>query len=125
RDRMLGAITFVSSDSGRRFGGDELVFAEELARRAASAIENAALYREAEERAQAARVLASIGDGVVLVDRSDRVRLWNRAAERITGLREAEVIGRSVESAIPGWETIEPRLPVARAGQADRVQSVP
>jgi signal transduction histidine kinase len=35
------------------------------------------------------------------------------------------VIGRSVSSAIPGWETIEPRLSVARAGQAGRAESVP
>ena len=125
RDRVLGAITLVSSDSGRRFGAEDLLLAEELARRAATAIENARLFRAAEERAQAARVLAAIGDGVMLVDRTDRVRLWNRAAERITGLPEAQVIGRSVTSAVPGWETIEPRLSVARAGQAGRAESVP
>ena len=125
RDGVVGAITLASSESGRRFGAEDLLLAEELARRATTAIENARLFRAAEERAQAARVLAAIGDGVVLVDRTDRVRLWNRAAERITGLPGAEVIGRSVESAIPGWETIEPRLPVARAGQAVRVESVP
>src|SRR3982751_960243 len=94
RDEVLGAFTFVSSDSGRRFGADDLKLAEELARRAAMAIENARLYRETEERAQAARVLAAIGDGVLLVDRGGRVRLWNEAAHRITGLAEAEVIGR-------------------------------
>jgi PAS domain S-box-containing protein len=125
RDGVLGAITLVSSESGRRFGAEDLLLAEELARRAATAIENARLFRAAEERAQAARVLAAIGDGVMLVDRMDRVRLWNRAAERITGLAEADVIGHRVESAIPGWETIEPRLSVARAGQAGRAESVP
>jgi PAS domain S-box-containing protein len=62
---------------------------------------------------------------VMLVDRANRVRLWNRAAERITGVLEAEVIGRSVASAIPGWETIEPRLSVARAGQGGRAESLP
>src|SRR4029079_4753850 len=90
----LGAITFISSDPGRRFGAGELILAEELARRAASAIENAHLYREAEARAQAARVLAAIGDGVVLVDRAGRVRLWNTAAERITGLAPRAILGR-------------------------------
>jgi two-component system phosphate regulon sensor histidine kinase PhoR len=125
RAGVLGAITLVSSDPGRRFGGEDLLLAEELALRAATAIENARLFHAAEERAQAARVLAAIGDGVMLVDRLSRVRLWNRAAERITGLAEAEVIGRSVSSAIPGWETIEPRLSVARAGQAGRAESVP
>ena len=103
RERILGAITFVSATPGRRFGADDLKLAEELARRAAMAIENARLYRETEERAQAARVLASIGDGVLLVDRDGRVRLWNTAAERITGLREADVVGRRLAEVVPEW----------------------
>jgi PAS domain S-box-containing protein len=124
RDRVLGAITFISS-SGRRFGASELIFAEELARRAASAVENARLYREAEARAQAARVLAAIGDGVALIDLGGRVRLWNVAAERITGIAADDVLGRSVREAVPGWEAIEPRLPVATVGEAGRAESVP
>jgi len=107
RDAVLGAITFVASDSGRRFGADDLKLAEELARRATIAIENARLYHEAEERAQAARVLAAIGDGVLLVDRTGRVRLWNDAAERITGLAVQDVIGHRLHEAIPGWPTTE------------------
>src|SRR5581483_10931091 len=57
RERTLGAIALVASEPGRRFGAEDLALAEELGRRAAVAIENAALYREAAERAQAARVL--------------------------------------------------------------------
>jgi PAS domain S-box-containing protein len=105
RDGVLGAITFAASDGGRRFGADDLKLAEEVARRATMAIENARLYRETEERAQAARVLASIGDGVLLVDRSGRVRLWNSAAERITGLGEQLVLGHPLEEVVPGWQT--------------------
>jgi PAS domain S-box-containing protein len=103
RSDVLGAITFVSSSPGRRFDANDLQAAEELARRAAMAIENARLYRETEERAEAARVLASIGDGVVLVDRSGGVRLWNAAAERITELAAAEVIGRRLSETLSGW----------------------
>jgi len=105
RDGVLGAITFAASADGRRFGADDLKLAEELARRATMAIENARLYRETEERAQAARVLAAIGDGVLLVDRAGRVRLWNAAAERITGLGEQLVLGRPLEEVVPGWQT--------------------
>jgi PAS domain S-box-containing protein len=105
RVAVLGAITVVSATPGRRFGAEDLKLAEELARRAAMAIENARLYRDSEERAQAARVLASIGDGVLLVDRSGRVRLWNAAAERITGLAEADVVGRRLVDVVPGWNT--------------------
>src|SRR5207237_2074642 len=76
RGRMLGAITLIATDeSGRVFGERDLHLAEELARRAATAIDNAHLYREAEERAQAERVLATIGDGGLLVDRDGLVGL--------------------------------------------------
>lgn len=44
-DRVLGALTFVGAESGRRFGPGDLALGEELGRRAASAVENARLYR--------------------------------------------------------------------------------
>jgi PAS domain S-box-containing protein len=105
RDAVLGAITLVSATPGRRFGAEDLKLAEELARRAAMAIENARLYRVSEERAQAARVLASIGDGVLLTDRDGRVRLWNAAAERITGLPADDVVGHRLVDVVPRWST--------------------
>ncbi|MGE5360797.1 MAG: PAS domain S-box protein, partial [Bacteroidales bacterium] len=49
RGRTLGAISLVSTDASRRFGPADLMFAEELASRAALAIDNARLYREAHE----------------------------------------------------------------------------
>jgi len=125
RDRVLGAITFISSESGRRFGTEDQLLAEELARRATMAIENARLFRQAEERAQAARVLATIGDGVFLVDRSGRIRLWNAAAERITGVAEGDVLGRPAATAIPSWTAVESRVPLAHTGQPTRPESVP
>ena len=49
RGRTLGAITFVSAESGRRYGPSELGLAQELADRAAHAVDNAILYQEARE----------------------------------------------------------------------------
>jgi PAS domain S-box-containing protein len=50
RGRILGALTFATtSESGRRYGPDDLAFAEDLAHRAALAIDNARLYAEAQE----------------------------------------------------------------------------
>jgi PAS domain S-box-containing protein len=124
RDRAVAAITFVAAESGRRYTPGDLRLAEELARRAGVAIENAQLYREVEERAQAARVLSSVGDGVFLVDAGGRVRLWNTAAATITGLVPDEVLGRPAVEAIPGWATIEPRIPISEVGAAT-AESVP
>jgi PAS domain S-box-containing protein len=125
RDRVLGAITFISCDAGRRFDAEDLRLAEELARRAATAIENAQLYREVEERAHAAQALATIGDGVVLVDRAGRIRLWNDAAHRITGLAASRLVGKRADTAIPGWENVAERVRVAAAGKQVRAESLP
>jgi predicted ATPase/signal transduction histidine kinase len=47
RERILGALTLVSASPGRRYQTADLELAEELARRAAMAVDNALLYREA------------------------------------------------------------------------------
>jgi PAS domain S-box-containing protein len=70
-------------------------------------------------------VLATIGDGVFLIDRSGNVRLWNSAAESITGLHEAEVLGRPAAAALPGWEAVEALIPVASTGELARAESIP
>ncbi|MBI3652561.1 MAG: GAF domain-containing protein [Acidobacteria bacterium] len=49
KGRMLGVLTFVTAESGRRYHTDDLVAAEDLGRRAAIAIENATLYRALQE----------------------------------------------------------------------------
>ena len=49
RGQTLGAMTFVTAVSGRRYDRDDLAVAEELARRAALAVDNSRLYREARE----------------------------------------------------------------------------
>ncbi len=59
RGRTLGTITFVSAESGRRYDTADLLLAEQLASRAAIAVDNARLYQSAKfarqeaERAQA------------------------------------------------------------------------
>ena len=85
------------------------------------------LYREAEERAQAARVLSAIADGVLLVDDAGIVQLWNPAAEAITGLGRDVVLGRPLDEAIPGWSEIGNSLVVANelASSTGRATTVP
>jgi PAS domain S-box-containing protein len=53
RGRTMGALSLVSAGSGRRFGARELELAEELARRAALAIDNARLFTERDHVARA------------------------------------------------------------------------
>jgi PAS domain S-box-containing protein len=77
-----------------------------------------------QEREQAERVLARVGDGIFLVDSDGVIRLWNPAAEAITGLRADAVRDRAAADAIPGWAAIAARVPVARRpGDADDASS--
>jgi serine phosphatase RsbU (regulator of sigma subunit) len=54
RGRTLGVITFIAAETDRSYGDADLMLAEELARRAATSIDNARLYTE---RAYIARTL--------------------------------------------------------------------
>ena len=49
RGRILGALTLATAESGRRYGQVDLEFAEALARPAGLALDNARLYRAAQE----------------------------------------------------------------------------
>jgi serine phosphatase RsbU (regulator of sigma subunit) len=49
--RTLGAVTFVSAESGRLYGEDDLSFAQELASHAALAIDNASRFTQEHEAA--------------------------------------------------------------------------
>ena len=49
RERTIGVVTFATSTSGRLYSSKDVWLAEELARRAALAVDNARLYREAQE----------------------------------------------------------------------------
>jgi signal transduction histidine kinase len=120
RGRTLGAITLVSAESGRRFGPADLATAEQLALRAASAIENAQLYEEVERRARASRVLETIADGVVLLDEDERILLWNNAAQAMTGIDASDALGRLARDVLPGYEEN-----VASVAVDGRPQTVP
>jgi PAS domain S-box-containing protein len=52
RGRVFGAITFVTAESGHTYGDDDLRLAEELARRAAIAIDNSRVHAELRQTAR-------------------------------------------------------------------------
>ncbi|MEP7190174.1 MAG: ATP-binding protein, partial [Roseiflexaceae bacterium] len=60
RGHTLGTITLATVDSGRRYGPAELAFGEDLASRAAIALDNARLYRDAQAAVRARDQFLSI-----------------------------------------------------------------
>jgi PAS domain S-box-containing protein len=73
RDHPLGVLTLVQGDSGRRYGAEDVAFAEELARHCALAIDNARLYREA--RGAEAKVRRLFDTGVIGLFVADAERI--------------------------------------------------
>jgi PAS domain S-box-containing protein len=85
-DETLGVISFVSAESGRRFDDGDLVFAEDLALRAASAIQNARLYA-------AQRRVAHTLQTSLLPESLPELPGWQAEAAYQAGERGAEVGG--------------------------------
>jgi GAF domain-containing protein len=56
KDRVLGVLSLATGEHGRRFGADDVAFAEDLAHRAAIAIENAQVHSELQELASRIRL---------------------------------------------------------------------
>jgi two-component system, OmpR family, phosphate regulon sensor histidine kinase PhoR len=78
-----------------------------------------------QQRDQAARVLSNLGEGVFLVDASGVIRLWNAAAETITGLAAQEMCGVRAEAALPGWPSLAARVPTSAADERYRPATIP
>jgi PAS domain S-box-containing protein len=93
--------------------------AEDERRRLAAAEEAARAI--AREREQEARVLAAVADGIALVDDDGIVRVWNPAAEEITGLAAAQVVGAELVAALPGLAAVRERLEGAGSPQPETV----
>jgi PAS domain S-box-containing protein len=112
RKQPLGALTVARTARGETFDVDDLALVEDLAVRVGLALDRGRLYRLVEERADAARVLEHVGDGILLLDRNGVIRLWNPAAEAITGIDAKDVLGRSAVDALPGWQNAADQVPV-------------
>jgi len=119
RERPFGALGGHAAER-RTFTRDDVNYLQAMANVLAAAVDQRRLYeaeqdarREAEARAQAAKALRFVGDGVFLLDGQGIVRLWNPAAEAITGLSAGEVVGRRADDAIPGWAALAPRIPIS------------
>ena len=85
-DETLGVITFASAESGRSFDEDDLTFAEDLALRAAGAVQNARLYAEQER-------VAHTLQASLLPDRLPDLPGWELHAAYQAGERGSDVGG--------------------------------
>ncbi len=139
QEDVQGAMIFLGRDSGQ-FTEDQLKLVQTAAIQVSTAINNAELYSlirdqaermgtllrvEQEEAGKNSAILEGIADGVMLVDASEVIVLFNNAAERILDLPRDYALGQQLSQltavspdaeqwvgALHGW--------IARHGQDER-----
>ena len=107
RGKTLGAISLISAESGRKYDEADLDLANELALRAALAVDNARLYEEAQteiaerewaqtelrsSRDELRVILESVADGVTAQDPTGRIIYANEAAARMIGYSSGQAL---------------------------------
>ena len=101
RGRTLGVMTLVLADDSRHYGPGDLTLAEELARRAAVAIDNARLYAQAQAaEARYRGLFEGVADAILSIDAEGRFRDVNAAAIELFGYQRDELLGSRLEDLI-------------------------
>jgi signal transduction histidine kinase len=139
-ERVTGALSLYMSESGRRYGPEDLALAEELARRAALAVENARLFHAAEQATRARDELLGVvahdlrnplntiamGAGLLteMIPETEpalrhQAEIMRRAADRMNRLIQDLLDVKRVES---GQLALEPRAQSPAALVADAVE---
>jgi PAS domain S-box-containing protein len=121
------------------YSSEQLELAEALVGLMGAAVRNARLHEAATteaaararaetiaaERENAARVLEAVGDGIFLLLDDGTIGVWNRAAERITGVNAAAARGRAAEDVFETWPVVAEAVPVAEGDAAPRSVTLP
>jgi PAS domain S-box-containing protein len=96
RGKTIGVVTFVATESGKKYNARDLALAEELGRRAGVALDNARLYNEAQQaRDQLEIILQGVADGIIVYDKDSRIIYANEAAARMTDYASVENLQRA------------------------------
>ncbi|GAA4362849.1 GAF domain-containing SpoIIE family protein phosphatase [Nocardioides caricicola] len=93
RDRILGAVTLIHAESGRRYSEEDLTFLEEIAERVALALDTAATFEQQSERLAGVTLVAEAAQRAILAPPPPRVGPLALTARYISAGVEAQVGG--------------------------------
>ncbi len=100
-EESVQGILAVYDGRTREWLEEEIEALHALGASAAAARANAELYQDvSHEQQRSEAILANVADGIVAVDREGKVVLWNPAAERVTGVPQADALGRTPMQAL-------------------------
>jgi PAS domain S-box-containing protein len=109
--QIIGVLSLVNGESGKRFEPDDVAFAEELASRAAAAIATARLFREG---VRFKRLLDATSDAVLLLELDGTISYANQSGARQLGRDLAEILGSSLEDHLDSADAAALRDAVGR-----------
>ncbi len=90
------------------FTAEDIDFFQTLAGQAAIALRSARLIEDLRESEERFRIMAaSAQDAIVMLDKEGKVSFWNKAAERIFGYTENEVMGKNLHELFLSGEYLE------------------
>jgi PAS domain S-box-containing protein len=109
-EKLIGFLMLGPRRSGDLYTGDDLEFLAAVAAQSTLALENARLFanlrrtldQTLEMKNLMSDIFASVSTGIITTDLNRKITLFNRAAEQILGIESAQVMGRSLLSALPG-----------------------
>jgi signal transduction histidine kinase len=101
-DRTIGAMSLMMAESGRHYGDEDLAMAEELARRASLAVENARLFHAAEQATRARDemlgvVAHDLRNPLGTITMAAQMLLEVSAPERTTERKQLEIMRRAAD----------------------------
>jgi PAS domain S-box-containing protein len=134
QDRLVGVFN-VESVEANAFTEDDIEVLQTMTAQAASAIENARMYEEAEQMSERyrmlhqfnQRILDSTSLGIYTLDSSLCITSWNRWMEKVSGMEESRVLGRPLLTLFPELlaERFDRRLnKVLSSGKSERMELV-
>jgi len=124
---LIGWLALGPKRSGQPYRSDDLALLGALADQSALGIQNARLFDNVRHNLAAISemnilmddVFGSITSGVITTDVQDRVRLFNRAAEAILGIRAEQAVGKPYQHVLGPLGSDLPYL-VAQVKHSDR-----
>ncbi|NLF03261.1 MAG: PAS domain S-box protein [Anaerolineales bacterium] len=113
--RDVIGVLYVFRAYGARFTRDDRQILGSFADQAAIAVQNAQLYEEiSQEKNRLDAILENTADGVMILDATHRIVVFNRALARLTGWSAGEVLGEPHERVFR-WARLETELDLAGA----------
>ncbi len=110
QEKVVGVILLGRRWDQSALSSEDMELLQTLSGQAATALENARLYRSLELKAEqverlkehSENTIESLDAGILVVDLAGKVVRWNRSLEGLYGVRREDALGQRLEELFPG-----------------------